>query len=152
MAMKNCPEYYEVLFACWHARLAAVPINAKLHPREFEYIVDNSGAKLAFVTPDLESALPGALSIASADFRRLREAQAVACADAAPDDLAWLFYTSGTTGVPKGAMLTHRNLLFATHAYYADIDRLAPATRSCTPRPCRTARVCTACRTSPPAR
>jgi long-chain acyl-CoA synthetase len=126
MAMKNCPEYYEVLFACWHAGLAAVPINAKLHPREFEYIVDNSGAKLAFVTPDLESALPGALSVASADFRGLREAQAVSCAEAAPDDLAWLFYTSGTTGVPKGAMLTHRNLLFATHAYYADIDRLAP--------------------------
>jgi long-chain acyl-CoA synthetase len=126
MAMKNCPEYYEVLFACWHARLAAVPINAKLHPREFEYIVENSGAKLALVTPDLESALPGALSIAGADFRRLREAGPVACADAAPDDLAWLFYTSGTTGVPKGAMLTHRNLLFATQAYYADIDRLGP--------------------------
>ena len=126
MAMKNCPEYYEVLFACWHAGLAAVPINAKLHPREFEYIVEDSGAKLALVTPDLESALPGALSIAGADFRRLREAQAVSCAEATPDDLAWLFYTSGTTGVPKGAMLTHRNLLFATQAYYADIDRLGP--------------------------
>jgi long-chain acyl-CoA synthetase len=126
MAMKNCPEYYEVLFACWHAGLAAVPINAKLHPREFAYIVENSGAKLAFVTPDLESALPAALSIAGADFRRLREADAVSCADVAPDALAWLFYTSGTTGVPKGAMLTHRNLLFATHAYYADIDRLGP--------------------------
>ena len=126
MAMKNCPEYYEVLFACWHAGLAAVPMNAKLHPRELAYIVENSGARLAFVTPDLEQAIPGALPVRSADYRKLCEAQPVPCADAAPDKLAWLFYTSGTTGVPKGAMLTHRNLLFASQAYFADIDRLGP--------------------------
>ena len=54
LAMKNCPEYYELKFACWHAGLVAVPMNAKLHPREFAYILQNSGAKLCFVTPDLE--------------------------------------------------------------------------------------------------
>ena len=32
LAMKNCPEFYEVLFACWHAGMTAVPMNAKLHP------------------------------------------------------------------------------------------------------------------------
>jgi long-chain acyl-CoA synthetase len=126
MAMKNCPEYYEVLFACWHAGLAAVPMNAKLHPREFAYMLENAGAKLAFVTADLESAIPGAIPASSPEYRRLREAAPIDCAEVAPDALAWLFYTSGTTGVPKGAMLTHRNLLFATHAYYADIDRLGP--------------------------
>jgi long-chain acyl-CoA synthetase len=126
LAMKNCPEYYELLFACWHAGLCAVPINAKLHAREFAYILENSGARLAFVTPDLEAAVPAGLSIASADFKALRGGEAVAAADVSPDDTAWLFYTSGTTGVPKGAMLTHRNLLFAAQAYFADIDRLGP--------------------------
>ena len=51
--MKNCPEYYELLFACWHAGLTAVPMNAKLHAKEFAYILENSGAKACFVTPDL---------------------------------------------------------------------------------------------------
>src|SRR5690606_23326298 len=34
LAMSNCPEFYEVLFGCWHAGLVAVPMNAKLHPKE----------------------------------------------------------------------------------------------------------------------
>src|ERR1051326_8685149 len=45
LAMKNCPEFYEVLFACWHAGMTAVPMNAKLHPRELAYILENSGAR-----------------------------------------------------------------------------------------------------------
>ena len=45
LAMKNCPQYWELLFACWHAGLAAVPMNAKLHAKEFEYIVGNCGAQ-----------------------------------------------------------------------------------------------------------
>src|SRR4051794_2882621 len=55
LAMRNCPEYYEVLFACWHAGLVAVPMNAKLHPKEFAYIFENSGARLCFASSDLES-------------------------------------------------------------------------------------------------
>jgi acyl-CoA synthetase (AMP-forming)/AMP-acid ligase II len=47
------------------------------------------------------------------------------CAATNPDDPAWIFYTSGTTGRPKGATLTHRNLAFMTHAYFADIDTIA---------------------------
>jgi acyl-CoA synthetase (AMP-forming)/AMP-acid ligase II len=126
LAMKNCPEYCELLFACWHAGLVAVPMNAKLHPREFAYILENSGAKLCFVTPDLESAVPDGISIASVDFRRMLSEEGMDPAEVAPDAPAWLFYTSGTTGVPKGAVLTHRNLLFATQAYFADIDKLGP--------------------------
>jgi acyl-CoA synthetase (AMP-forming)/AMP-acid ligase II len=123
LAMKNCPEYYEILFACWHAGLTPVPMNARLHPREFAYILENSGAKICFVTPDLESAVPGGISSGKLnDFH----AEPGAPAEVAPHDPAWLFYTSGTTGVPKGAVLTHRNLLVQTQAYFADIDKLAP--------------------------
>jgi long-chain acyl-CoA synthetase len=127
LAMKNCPEYYEVLFACWHAGLTAVPMNAKLHPKEFEYILGNAGTKLCFATPDLAGSISGAevLATGSRDYRALEGAPA-APAEVRPDDTAWLFYTSGTTGVPKGAMLTHCNLLFASQAYFADIDKLAP--------------------------
>jgi long-chain acyl-CoA synthetase len=121
LAMKNCPEFYEVLFACWHAGLTAVPMNAKLHAKEFAYILDNSGARACFVSEDLASSIPSALLLEESLF--LDESPP---SEARPDDPAWLFYTSGTTGVPKGATLTHRNMLFQTHAYFADIDKLGP--------------------------
>ena len=121
LAMRNCPEYYELLFACWHAGLIAVPMNAKLHPKELAYILENSGAKLCFVTPDLQSAVPAGIAPAEA-----LGGEEQPPADARADDPAWLFYTSGTTGVPKGAVLTHRNLLFQTQAYLCDIDKLGP--------------------------
>jgi long-chain acyl-CoA synthetase len=130
LAMRNGPEFYEVLFACWHAGLTAVPMNAKLHPKEFAYILENSGARLCFVTPDLQAAVPSGIAPADA----LGDAEAPP-ADVDPDDVAWLFYTSGTTGVPKGAMLTHRNMLFQTHAYFADIDKLASGDSALHPAP-----------------
>ena len=130
LAMKNCPEFYEVLFACWHAGMTAVPMNAKLHPKEFAYILENSGAKLCFVTADLQSAVPSGI----APGEVLGDAQPPP-AEVDPEDVAWLFYTSGTTGVPKGAMLTHRNMLFQTHAYFADIDKLAAGDSALHPAP-----------------
>ena len=128
LAMANCPEYWQVLFACWHSGLTAVPMNAKLHAKEFEYILGNSGAKVCFVTKDLEPALSffdRVVPVSSAEYENLQGEEQNPF-PSRPDDVAWLFYTSGTTGVPKGAMLTHRNLLFATQAYFSDIDRLGP--------------------------
>src|SRR3954467_11383512 len=130
LAMKNCPQYHEVLFACWHAGLVAVPMNAKLHSKEFGYILENSGARLCFVTPELHGTVPShglsrSVSVGDAEYERLFTHEGN-IEETKPDDPAWLFYTSGTTGQPKGATLTHRNLLFQTQAYFSDIDKLGP--------------------------
>ena len=57
LAMTNCPEFVEALYAIWHAGLTAVPMNAKLHRREFSYIVNNAGARLCLVNDDLEESI-----------------------------------------------------------------------------------------------
>src|SRR4029077_7255962 len=120
LALENCSEFFELLFACWTAGLCAVPANARLHPREVEYIAENSGARLLVATPVLAEALaPLETSVASLErviATRSRAYDALLAAGeplrletGAPTDRAWLFYTSGTTGRPKGAVLTHRN-------------------------------------------
>ena len=136
LVMGNCPQYVELLFACWHAGLAAVPVNAKLHPKELAYILENSGARACFVTADhagaLSSIAPGlpalarVVEVGSADYAHLAGLAPAAAADVAPEHVAWLFYTSGTTGRPKGVMITHRNLMAMTLAYFADVDRIEP--------------------------
>jgi long-chain acyl-CoA synthetase len=107
IVMRNAPEYLVALYGAWWAGLVAVPVNAKLHAREVEFIVANSGARLVIDDPARVSAL---------------EADAIACEPRAGADLAWLFYTSGTTGRPKGAMLSHRNLMQMTLSYLASVD------------------------------
>ena len=134
--MANSPEYVELFWAAWWAGLAVVPINAKLHPKEVEYILDHSGARVCFVTSDHAEAIAAlrgsiatlerVIDVASDEYRRLRGDLEAPLANAAPNELAWLFYTSGTTGRPKGVMLTHRNLLAMTLCYFVDVDAIAP--------------------------
>ncbi|HZS83026.1 MAG TPA: AMP-binding protein [Stellaceae bacterium] len=135
IAMTNCPEFLEAQFAIWHAGLVAVPINAKLHRNEFAYILEHCGARLVFASPDLEATIgPLAGTIAglevivagSPEWQRLFLGEGTELVHRSGDDPAWLFYTSGTTGRPKGATLTHRNLLVAALSYFADIDWVAP--------------------------
>jgi long-chain acyl-CoA synthetase len=136
LLMANAPIYAELLYACWHAGLAAVPINAKLHPREVAYILEHADVSLVFASPDLAdtaSTAVGAanlavpvLDVGTRDIAALTAADPLTMADVAANDLAWLFYTSGTTGRPKGAMLTHRNLAAMALSYFVDVDPPAP--------------------------
>jgi long-chain acyl-CoA synthetase len=108
LVMINAPEYLEALYAVWWAGLVAVPVNAKLHPREVAFIVENAGARLVLDDPAQLAGMAGP--------------EPLPCTEMAPADLAWLFYTSGTTGRPKGAMLSHRNLVQMTLGYFCDVD------------------------------
>jgi long-chain acyl-CoA synthetase len=127
---RNCPAYLETLYAVWYAGLAAVPVNAKLHGEELGYILEQSGARVCFVSEGLDvdiaphapKCLEHLIVIGTRNYEKLFMADSIAVVPRSADDLAWLFYTSGTTGRPKGAMLTHRNLSISSHAYVAEVD------------------------------
>jgi long-chain acyl-CoA synthetase len=136
LILGNCPEYIELLYACWHAGLVVVPINAKLHLSDFSFALKNSGARACFVSPKLSEAIETlkddtleiVLKVDEEDYRRLLRHDPLPMSQCAAEDPAWIFYTSGTTGRPKGAVLSHRNLLAMCQCYFTDVDREAPWT------------------------
>ncbi|MBR9653380.1 class I adenylate-forming enzyme family protein [Thalassovita aquimarina] len=129
--MKNCPDYLIVQYGVWYAGAAVVPINAKLHGREAAWIIENSGARLGFSSPGLTEALQQAeagaeiVDISSVPYQEIFQTEPIAApVPRDPGDLAWLFYTSGTTGRPKGVIITHRMLTTVSLSYFADVDQV----------------------------
>ncbi|QNP49905.1 AMP-binding protein [Diaphorobacter aerolatus] len=126
----NCTQYLEALHAIHWAGAISVPVNYKLHSKELAYVLENSGARVVCVSAQLQSAAIEAgaheddlLVFGTASWQAWRSAgERLAMQEKNADETASLFYTSGTTGRPKGVMQTHRNLLAATMAYFTDVD------------------------------
>ncbi len=137
--MRNRPELLEAMFACFKAGFCLVPLNSRLTPDEIAFHVEDSGAVALLIDAECtdvvaRSGLGGTTIVAAGGAATpgvVVYEDLIAGADASPvavdvdrDDLAWLFYTSGTTGRPKGAMLTHGVLGFVTASWLADLTPL----------------------------
>jgi long-chain acyl-CoA synthetase len=128
--MDNRPELLEAMFAAFRVGAVVVPCNSRSTSNELSFLVADCGASL--VVTD-QSHLPVAsaaaerrplLVVGEAYESLLQSAAGVdqwAVADTSGDDPAWFFYTSGTTGSPKGAVLPHSALNFVTVAWHADL-------------------------------
>ena len=134
LILNNSPQYIELMYACWHAGLIVVPVNAKLHKSDFAYILKHSGAVLCFTSAKLVSVIGAiedcslkiSIQVESEAYRQLLGHTALEPVICDAKDPAWLFYTSGTTGRAKGAILSHRNLMVMCQCYFSDVDRGAP--------------------------
>ena len=142
--MWNCPQLLESYFATWKAGGCVVPLNARFGADEVVYHLGDPRATVAIFGEEFREVmarirdrlpmvknficagnpLPG--QIAYEELLGAHVGVGEAVVEVADDDLAWFFYTSGTTGRPKGAMLTHGNLTFASVGWTADLTQLEP--------------------------
>lgn len=142
--MWNCPQLIESFFATWKAGGCIVPLNARCVAEEVVYQIGDPRASAVIFGEDFREMmfqakeqlpsvkqficvgepLPG--QIASEDLLKAHLGSGDPAVSVTDDDLAWLFYTSGTSGLPKGAMLTHGNLTFMAVGWVADLMHLEP--------------------------
>jgi len=127
---ENLPEYVECYYGVTDAGMALNFLNYRLHPKEWTWIMNNAEANILIVQEKfLEAIEPFLADIptlkhivvigkGSGKYPSYEDVVGAASPDYVDyqvdeDSTAWLLYTSGTTGFPKGAMLTHRNLMIA---------------------------------------
>ncbi|MGO1121064.1 class I adenylate-forming enzyme family protein [Rhodovibrionaceae bacterium A322] len=131
--MSNRTEYLEALYGVWFTGAAVIPINAKLHSKEAAWIMENAGAEVVFTSTDigrsLQEVAPDCVRTIifadSAAFPALYATPPLSEPAAVhSDDMIWLFYTSGTTGRPKGVMMTAGNIEAMILGYYAGVGQV----------------------------
>jgi long-chain acyl-CoA synthetase len=116
--LKNCPEFVPVLFGIWQAGAVAVPINNFLKPAEVQFMLADAGIETSILDESMKDGFakvaaerPGLKAFFVESLHCPPGQEAAPMADLGEGDLAVIIYTSGTTGHPKGAMLSHGNLL-----------------------------------------
>ncbi len=132
LVMPNGLQTLQVLLGAMHAGMIVNPVNLLSQPEQMRYVLGHSDCKAVCVAPEWEARVRAliagldravAVIVAEPDGTALIEAQAAARADTEPPSpaaVALLMYTSGTTGVPKGVMLTQANLAANAHAISAE--------------------------------
>ncbi|MGE7983504.1 class I adenylate-forming enzyme family protein [Solibacillus sp. NPDC093137] len=133
--MPNVQEFVTLYFAIQRVGAVVVPINAKFVTREIEYVLNHSDAKAIFVHELIfEQAAtimfnglkvktgPAVHDWQSFDHFQTAAPNEVVCCDLVEDDDSTLLYTSGTTGNPKGVLLTNRNVLAVSHMIAIEME------------------------------
>jgi long-chain acyl-CoA synthetase len=118
--LQNVPEFEIALLACWKAGGIFVPLNPMLKAQELQYHLSDSGATVLIADPDLYAQHGTETSVKKVLLTPELDAVIAEHAGNRPpapeltqDDIAYLVYTSGTTGRPKGAMNLHSNVAFS---------------------------------------
>jgi long-chain acyl-CoA synthetase len=142
--MSNGPDLLETEYAVWKAGATLAPLNARFTAEEIEYHVGDSEARVFVVGPEfvdtvrgIRDRLPGVEAlvlpteeegkdVSLAGLLSRHAGETPPDPGTTDDDVAWIAYTSGTTGRPKGAMLTHGCLTFVAVSWLADMQRLEP--------------------------
>jgi acyl-CoA synthetase (AMP-forming)/AMP-acid ligase II len=136
--MRNCPRLLESFFAIWKAGACVVPINARFVGDEVAHLLRDSEARLVLFSQEFREMMAGLRAQLPCVEHFVCDGEPApgqyACEQIvaahtgldvleqrSETDVAWLFYTSGTTGLPKGAMLTHGNLIFVALGMVADL-------------------------------
>jgi long-chain acyl-CoA synthetase len=131
--LQNCPEFIEAMFATWRIGAVVVPLNSTYTADELDYHLTDSGASIVLTDAACQacvrkvSQVPFVVAGEDGDLERLlaqHRGKSLPVVDRAPEDAAWIGYTSGTTGRPKGAVNTHRSLLAQAMTTLADVARV----------------------------